>query len=153
MYRMPTVRCDDAFGEYINDIYQSTHLDKNQIVRLALFTAPFNAAFVTQLKKHIKPGASLPSSDWEVFEHGYWMDQTYQVKEEEGDANEKNENDSRGRAAGPSASPVVHGTRSGNDEADHRSGRVKPAARREGAISTSGTAIRTSGGGIKFTVK
>ncbi len=36
MYR-PTVRYDDVFKEYIDSLFHATHLDRNQIIRAALF--------------------------------------------------------------------------------------------------------------------
>lgn len=36
MYR-PTVRYDESFREYVDELFQATNLDRNQIMRLALF--------------------------------------------------------------------------------------------------------------------
>jgi hypothetical protein len=36
MYR-PTVRYDDCFKEYVEELFRATTLDRNQIMRLALF--------------------------------------------------------------------------------------------------------------------
>jgi hypothetical protein len=36
MYR-PTVRYDDCFKEYVDEVFHATSLDRNQIMRLALF--------------------------------------------------------------------------------------------------------------------
>jgi len=48
LYR-PTVRYDDLFKTYVDQVFKSTTLDRNQIIRLALFSAPFNKLFQHQL--------------------------------------------------------------------------------------------------------
>lgn len=91
MYR-PTVRYDDVYKSYVEDVFKATTLDKNQIIRLALFAAPFSPLFNAQLKKHMT--SSLPSPNWEVTEHGLWLEQTYQKREEGSDVNDKKETSS-----------------------------------------------------------
>jgi hypothetical protein len=87
VYR-PTVRYDDVFREYVDDVFKSTTLDRNQIIRLALFAAPFNNLFVSQLEKHLKINqSSLPSTPWEVWDHGYWRDQNFIPQGEREDVN------------------------------------------------------------------
>ena len=84
MYR-PTVRYDDLFKTYVDQVFKSTTLDRNQIIRLALFSAPFNKLFQHQLKKHMT--SSLPPAAWEVTDHGLWMDREFIKVEERRDVN------------------------------------------------------------------
>ncbi|OIJ07616.1 hypothetical protein BKP35_18180 [Anaerobacillus arseniciselenatis] len=84
VYR-PTVRYDDRFKEYVDEIFKATSLDRNQIIRLALFAAPFSPLFQHQIKKHMT--STLPQASWEVTEHGLWMEQTFLKRGEERDVN------------------------------------------------------------------
>lgn len=69
VYR-PTVRYDDSFKEYVDSLFHSTTLDRNQIMRLALF-----------LLGHTKEGkdvlnhfatSTLPSPKWTVNDMVVW---------------------------------------------------------------------------------
>lgn len=88
VYR-PTVRYDDLFKVYVDQIFKATSLDRNQIIRLALFSAPFSPLFQHQIKKHMT--SPLPSACWEVTDHGLWMEQTYNTIEEGKDVNGDNQ--------------------------------------------------------------
>jgi hypothetical protein len=73
LYR-PTLRCSDVFKDYLQSLADVTGLDKNQLIRLALFSAPFNKLFIAQIEQ--KTGdVTLPSPTWEVFNHRLWIEQ------------------------------------------------------------------------------
>ncbi len=74
----------------MNEVFASTSLDRSQIIRLALFAAPYSPLFNAQLKKHLT--SSLPSPIWEVTDHDFWLKQTYKKREEEKDVDEKSKN-------------------------------------------------------------
>lgn len=88
VYR-PTVRYDEMYRDYVDQVYRATSLDRNQIVRLALFAAPFSPLFNAQLKKHMT--SPLPSPQWGVVDHGLWMDQSFTKREGGTDVNGESE--------------------------------------------------------------
>ena len=74
------VRYDDLYQVYVDEMFQATNLNRNQIIRLALFTAPFNQEFLNQLDKFKKK--PLPRVYWEVTDSGLWMDREFKKEEE-----------------------------------------------------------------------
>ena len=74
MYR-PTVRYADVFKEYVNALYDTTSLDRNQIIRAALFTAAHTKEFQELLSKHRRKNVPLPSPDWNLEQHSFWLEQ------------------------------------------------------------------------------
>jgi len=83
----PTVRYDDSFRIYVDDLFHATHLDRNQIIRAALFAAAHSREFIDLLSVYKKPNTSLPSPEWKLRQHGYWLDQKFISEEEERDVN------------------------------------------------------------------
>jgi hypothetical protein len=51
MYR-PTVRYADCYQQYVDKVFQSTHLDRNQIIRAALFTAAYSEEFLKLMRQN-----------------------------------------------------------------------------------------------------
>ncbi|MCM3411446.1 hypothetical protein [Metabacillus litoralis] len=76
VYR-PTVRYSEDFREYIDQIFKSTHLDRNQILRLALFVAAHSNEYKTILSKYKKPDVLIPSPIWRIDEESMWRDNNY----------------------------------------------------------------------------
>ena len=79
MYR-PTVRYDDEFKSYVDELFHSTSLDRNQIMRLALFVLGHSKEGEKILNQYVT--TSLPSPVWKVSDHGLWKAQTW-VKQQE----------------------------------------------------------------------
>lgn len=73
----PKIRCADAYREYINSLYQATNLDRNQIMRLMMFAAPFSGLFLSTVEgKFLKPGiAAAPSPSWTAKSDLLWLTQ------------------------------------------------------------------------------
>ena len=92
MYR-PTVRYDDVFKDYINSLFHATYLDRNQIIRGALFAAAYSKEFRELLTDYKKKDVPLPLPLWDGNQHRYWMEQCPGIKEEKGgkDVNDINE--------------------------------------------------------------
>jgi len=91
MYR-PTVRYDDIFREYVDSLFHATDLDRNQIIRAALFAAAHSEKFQNLLQPHQKKDVPLPSPLWELDQNCYWLEQRPQLKqlaEETIDVNDK----------------------------------------------------------------
>lgn len=77
LYR-PTVRYDEVFRDYVEQVNKTTILDCNQIFRLALFIAAHSDDFkqiIAEYKKEDVTG--LPVPGWEVWEDGYWLNRRY----------------------------------------------------------------------------
>jgi hypothetical protein len=77
----PTVRYSDIYKDYVEDVYKATHLDRNQIIRLALFIAAHSPEYNAILKKYKIGDVSLPHPGWEKDEERAWKDQNYIKKQ------------------------------------------------------------------------
>lgn len=73
MYR-PTVRYDDVYRVYVDDVFRATTLDRNQIIRLALFLLPHSEKGIEILSEYLKKDASLPSPHWTVNQRWLWTE-------------------------------------------------------------------------------
>lgn len=82
VYR-PTVRYPDVYKTYIENVFKTTTLDRNQIIRLALFVAAHSEEYKSILKKHKIPDVPLPHPDWGLDEEGCWKDQNYIKKQQQ----------------------------------------------------------------------
>ncbi|MFB5934635.1 MULTISPECIES: hypothetical protein [Peribacillus] len=80
VYR-PTVRYPDVYKNYIENVYKATDLDRNQIIRLALFVAAHSNEYKSILQKHKIADVPLPCPDWGRDEDGCWTDQNYITKQ------------------------------------------------------------------------
>lgn len=76
VYR-PTVRYSDVYKTYVDSVFKSTRLDRNQIIRLALFVAAHSEEYKSILEKYKHTDVSLPHPEWTLAEHEYWKDQNY----------------------------------------------------------------------------
>ena len=74
VYR-PTVRYADEFKEYVDDLFRATDLDRNQIIRAALFSAVSSPAFESIINQHKKKDVPLPSLPWSMDHHWLWLEQ------------------------------------------------------------------------------
>ena len=74
VYR-PTVRYADEYENYVMKVDEATHLDRNQIIRLALFLAAHSSEYRMILEKYKKHDAILPQADWGREEDEYWQNQ------------------------------------------------------------------------------
>ncbi|MGM7683569.1 hypothetical protein ACSVDA_15630 [Cytobacillus sp. Hm23] len=86
MYR-PTVRYDDTFRNYVDALFQATDLDRNQIIRLALFTSAFSNTFNNTIKQHMKADVPLPSPMWEQDFIQLWLERELKNEKREKDVN------------------------------------------------------------------
>ncbi|MBU8905589.1 hypothetical protein [Desertibacillus haloalkaliphilus] len=74
VYR-PTVRYHDVFRDYVNKLFHATTLDRNQIIRAALFAAAHSNEFYKLIDGYKKSDVPLPSPIWEPLDHELWMEQ------------------------------------------------------------------------------
>ena len=112
MYR-PTVRYAEAFREYVDQLFQATTLDRNQILRGALFAAAHSQEFQELLKTYWK--GDVPPSDpsWSCQDHHLWMEQNPQHGEEGKDVNA---NDTRAREDEKTSGTSERGTSRGEEK-------------------------------------
>lgn len=108
MYR-PTVRYDDIFREYVDSLFHATNLDRNQIIRAALFAAAHSKKFQNLLKPHQKKDVPLPSPLWKLDQNCYWLEQQPQLKQLAGgtiDVNDKKGEITKGLATLVNSNPM-----------------------------------------------
>ncbi|MFC0560789.1 hypothetical protein [Halalkalibacter alkalisediminis] len=74
MYR-PTVRYEDVYKEYVENVFHATHLDRSQIIRAALFIAGHTEQFSRIIEPYIRRGMSLPSPLWNEEDEELWLNQ------------------------------------------------------------------------------
>ncbi len=79
MYR-PTVRYSDIYKTYVDEIFHATRLDRNQIIRCALFTAAHNPLFLTLINTFKKSDVPLPSALWTDNHHVLWLEQDIKIE-------------------------------------------------------------------------
>ncbi|MEI5909440.1 hypothetical protein WAK64_20640 [Bacillus spongiae] len=103
MYR-PTVRYSDEFRDYVNQLFQSTTLDRNQIIRGALFAAAHSKEFHSLLKPYLKDDVLPPSPTWSIDDDRLWREQSANKREGGKDVNH---DDSRGKGENEKAAGAV----------------------------------------------
>ncbi|WP_394557408.1 hypothetical protein [Priestia aryabhattai] len=101
----PTVRYHSIYRTYVNHLFQATELDRNQIMRCALFTAAHNPIFLALMKKYKMSDVPLPSSPWKPSSHQLWMEQEPIIEEKGGW-----ECDNSERKGASSNAPTLFGT-------------------------------------------
>lgn len=74
VYR-PTVRYADEFKKYVDDLFRATDLDRNQIIRAALFSAASSPTFESIIKQYKRKDVSLPPASWSIDHHWLWLEQ------------------------------------------------------------------------------
>jgi hypothetical protein len=73
LYR-PTIRYSDTYKEYVDSLFQATTLDRNQIIRAALFVAAHSKDFLSLIQEHKKGDAPTPSPTWSLSDNALWME-------------------------------------------------------------------------------
>lgn len=77
----PTVRYPYVYKDYINELYKITSLDRNQIIRLALFVSAHSKEYNDILRKYQTTDVPLPCPAWRMDEEKCWQEQSY-IKED-----------------------------------------------------------------------
>ena len=90
MYR-PTVRYADCYQQYVDNLFQVTHLDRNQIIRAALFTAAHSPGFLKLMHQNRRGDVPLPSPLWQLKQSDLSRGQSSKAREEERDVNDCND--------------------------------------------------------------
>jgi hypothetical protein len=126
MYR-PTVRYSEVYRQFVDDAFHATSLDRNQIIRLALFIAASSPDYNEILRQYQRKDVPLPRPKWRPNQSPLWMEQEPIGIEEGEDVNAFD-----GRKTG--AGPVADVSRAGAPGTDTR----REGAIREGVIKTTG---------------
>jgi hypothetical protein len=79
VYR-PTVRYHSTFKKYVDELFCATHLDRNQIIRAALFAAAHSKEFQSILHSNKKKDVPLPRPIWALDQSELWREQNPQLK-------------------------------------------------------------------------
>jgi hypothetical protein len=72
------------YRKYVDSLFQATELDRNQIMRCALFTAAHNPVFLALMNQYKMSDVPLPSSPWQPSSHPLWMEQEPNIEEKGG---------------------------------------------------------------------
>jgi hypothetical protein len=64
----PTVRYDEKFRDYVESLFHKTRLDRNQIIRLALYVLGHSEEGNRILESFASGDTPLPSPPWELFD-------------------------------------------------------------------------------------
>ncbi|ADC48969.1 hypothetical protein BpOF4_04525 [Alkalihalophilus pseudofirmus OF4] len=86
MYR-PTVRYADVYKDYVDALFKATTLDRNQIIRAALFNAAHSNLFSELIRPYLRKDVPLPRADWSASDHGLWLSQGQSEERGGGDVN------------------------------------------------------------------
>lgn len=73
----PTVRYSTVYKKYVDAVFKATTLDRNQIIRLALFVSAHSPEYINILKKYKIGDVSLPHPDWGLDEEDCWKKASY----------------------------------------------------------------------------
>lgn len=79
MYR-PTVRYSEVYRTYVDAWFHASVLDRNQIIRCALFTAAHNPHFLKLMNQYKKSDVTPPSPLWSQSNNQVWLDQDIEVE-------------------------------------------------------------------------
>lgn len=82
MYR-PTVRYSDIYRTYVNNWFHATVLNRNQIIRCALFTAAHNPLFLQIMNQYKKSDVTPPSPLWSLSDDQVWLEQDIELEKRE----------------------------------------------------------------------
>ncbi|WP_394514208.1 hypothetical protein [Priestia aryabhattai] len=80
----PTVRYHSIYRTYVDSLFHATELDRNQIIRCALFTAANNPVFLALMNQYKVSDVPLTSSPWQPSSHRLWMEQEPNIEEKGG---------------------------------------------------------------------
>ena len=101
----PTVRYHSMYRTYVDSLFQSTELDRNQIMRCALFTAAHNPVFLALMNQYKMSDVPLPSSPWQPSSHQLWMEQEPNIEEKRGGVHDDFERKRKGTSTNTSTLP------------------------------------------------
>ncbi|WP_425204049.1 hypothetical protein [Priestia megaterium] len=155
----PTVRYHSIYRTYVDNLFQATKLDRNQIMRCALFTAAHNPVFLELMNQYKMSDVPLPSSPWQPSSHPLWMEQEPNIEEKGG--GEHDDLERKGTSANTSTllrtstdSQSISGTTIESKQQTSSHEKAARITRRQQAIERRTRAIPTlqlsNNGGIKL---
>ncbi|OCA87271.1 hypothetical protein [Pseudobacillus wudalianchiensis] len=141
VYR-PTVRYHSTFKKYVDELFQATHLDRNQIVRAALFAAAHSKEFQSILHSNKKKDVPLPRPNWSMNQAVLWREQNPDIKEKEGDVSAYNRRET--------STEELVGTSGQRRREDKQTRCQQSIPRQEREVRGR---VRTSGGGLTIQLR
>lgn len=85
-----TLRMDDELYLWVEEVSKLTGLDRNQIIRLSIFSASESDVFKREINSRKQVDVSLPSPIWKgVVDGGPWRESEWKNKKVEGDVSVK----------------------------------------------------------------
>jgi len=69
----PTIRMSTLYKDYVDYLFESTNLDKNQILKLGLFIGMMSKDFMNTVNEYKFQKLTLSTSPWESSEQRLWM--------------------------------------------------------------------------------
>ncbi|WP_394530959.1 hypothetical protein [Priestia aryabhattai] len=155
----PTVRYHSVYRTYVDSLFQATELDRNQIMRCALFTAAHNPVFLELMNQYKMSDVPLPSSPWQPSSHPLWMEQEPNIEEKGG--GEHDDLERKGTSANtsmllrtPTDSQSISGTTIESKQQPSSHDKAARITRRQQAIERRTRAVPTlqlsNNGGIRL---
>ncbi|MFE3897607.1 MULTISPECIES: hypothetical protein [unclassified Priestia] len=155
----PTVRYHSVYRTYVDNLFQATELDRNQIMRCALFTAAHNPVFLELMNQYKMSDVPLPSSPWQPSSHPLWMEQEPNIEEKGG--GEHDDLEGKGTSANtsmllrtPTDSQSISGTTIESKQQPSSHEKAARITRRQQAIERRTRAVPTlqlsNNGGIRL---
>lgn len=141
VYR-PTVRYADVFRHYVDDLFHTTCLDRNQILRAALFVSAHSKEFNSLMEKYKKKDVPPSSPLWELDQHGIWMERDPKIREERKDVN--------ANIRGTSEIKRTPGPTEGSTKYQEQLRCESSITRREREISTKRIPLKSEGGTLSW---
>ena len=152
MYR-PTVRYADEYKTYIDDLFHATSLDRNQILRCALFSAAYSKEFKEVISRFRKKDVPLPSPRWSLDDWRWWKFQDIEKELEGKDVNVINNGKRDPKKDGSAYGPRGRIEQTGNEYLQRAPIPGTPQGRIGAMASQRGKdVIRGTGGGITIRI-
>ncbi|WLR43830.1 hypothetical protein LC087_06830 [Bacillus carboniphilus] len=93
----PTVRYDERYKKYVDELFKATTLDRNQIIRLALFSAAHSNEFLNVIQQYKRVDVPLPSPSWSVTDADLWRYKSVENAKEKEEKTELRRRETEGR--------------------------------------------------------
>jgi hypothetical protein len=140
MYR-PTVRYSEVYRQFVDDVFHATTLDRNQIIRLALFIAAHSEEYQAVLGDHLRiNSSSLPHAKWRPDQANLWREQEPAIVDDAENQSEEGDVFYAKFAGKADTRPVVaagRGGSAGSDEAGtntRRAGEIRQRIKATGGL-------------------
>jgi len=148
------VRYADEYKTYIDQLFHATTLDRNQLLRCALFSAAHSKEFHQIISHFKKKDVSTPLPVWPIDDWRWWKVQDIEKLHGGMDVNVINNRKSDDEKDSPTHDPGGKINRDGNESVQGAQ-LPRPTSGRTGAVAAERgrDVIRGNGGGITIRIK